>query len=233
MITVTFGTVASEVAYSIFAPWRMMPSFSTWEPTRKPGTSIRYTSGTLKASHMRMKGAALLHRLVGHHTHRVAACAREADDDIPGPGGLDLEPRVAVEHRLDDLAHVVGCARVDRNDLVQALDGAVRRITGLRKRRRPGVARRQIGQEAAHRGDAFLVALDLVVADAGLVAVDLRAAHVMVADLLAGRGLDEARAAQRHRGRVLDHGHEIGEAGDVGGARGAGPEHGRDLRDDA
>src|SRR5260370_2299319 len=59
MITVTFGTVASEVAYSILAPCRMIPSFSTCEPTRKPGTSIRYTSATLKASHMRMERAAL------------------------------------------------------------------------------------------------------------------------------------------------------------------------------
>ena len=36
-----------------------MPSFSTCDPTMKPGTSTRYTSGTLNASHMRMNRAAL------------------------------------------------------------------------------------------------------------------------------------------------------------------------------
>src|SRR2546427_8483128 len=35
--TVTFGTVASATANSIFAPCRMIPCFSTAEPTRNPG----------------------------------------------------------------------------------------------------------------------------------------------------------------------------------------------------
>src|SRR3989449_8760456 len=57
--TVSFGTVASLTAYSILAPWRMMPARSTFEPTRNPGTSCRNTSGMLNASHNMMKRAAL------------------------------------------------------------------------------------------------------------------------------------------------------------------------------
>ena len=53
------GTVASDTAKSIFAPCRMMPCFSTAEPTVKPGTSWRNTSGIPKASHSHTKRAAL------------------------------------------------------------------------------------------------------------------------------------------------------------------------------
>jgi hypothetical protein len=58
-ITLTFGTVASLTAVIILAPWRMMPSRSTWEPIMKPGTSARKTRGTLKALLSQMKRAAL------------------------------------------------------------------------------------------------------------------------------------------------------------------------------
>ena len=59
MITVIFGTVALATAYSIFAPWLMIPSASTFVPTMKPGTSIRNTSGMPKALHKFTKRAAL------------------------------------------------------------------------------------------------------------------------------------------------------------------------------
>ena len=59
MTTVILGTVASEMAKSILAPWRMMPCFSTADPTMKPGTSIRNTSGIPNASHSHVKRAAL------------------------------------------------------------------------------------------------------------------------------------------------------------------------------
>jgi hypothetical protein len=56
---VTFGTVAAATAWSIFAPWRMIPACSTFVPTMKPGTSIRKTSGIPKALQRFTKRAAL------------------------------------------------------------------------------------------------------------------------------------------------------------------------------
>ena len=41
------------------------------------------------------------------------------------------------------------------------------------------------------------------------------------------------RPGQRHRAAALDHGHEVGQPGDVGGARRARPHERGDLRDDA
>ena len=53
------GTVASDIAVIILAPWRMMPCRSTSLPIMKPGTSAKYSNGTLNASHSQMNRAAL------------------------------------------------------------------------------------------------------------------------------------------------------------------------------
>src|SRR6202051_4777963 len=58
-ITEIFGTLASETALIILAPWRMMPSFSTWVPIMNPGTSARNRSGMLNALQVEMKRAHL------------------------------------------------------------------------------------------------------------------------------------------------------------------------------
>ena len=54
-----FGTVAAATAWSIFAPWRMIPAASTFVPTMNPGTSCRNTSGIPNALHRFTNRAAL------------------------------------------------------------------------------------------------------------------------------------------------------------------------------
>ena len=58
-ITESFGTVASETAEIIFAPWRMIPWRSTAVPIMKPGTSARKSSGMPNALQVQMNRAAL------------------------------------------------------------------------------------------------------------------------------------------------------------------------------
>ena len=58
-ITEIFGTFASDTALIILAPWRMIPSRSTWVPIMNPGTSARNSSGMLNALQVQMKRAAL------------------------------------------------------------------------------------------------------------------------------------------------------------------------------
>src|SRR5215475_15832352 len=84
-ITQIFGTVASETALIIFAPCRMMPSFSTAVPTMKPGTSARNSSGTLNASQVWMN------RVHGRHGQ-----PREPDGQLARPQLVDLEERPRV-----------------------------------------------------------------------------------------------------------------------------------------
>ena len=58
-MTEILGTVASETALIIFAPWRMIPRRSTSVPIMKPGTSARKSSGISNASQSHMNLAAL------------------------------------------------------------------------------------------------------------------------------------------------------------------------------
>ena len=63
--------------------------------------------------------------------------------------------------------------------------------------------------------------------------VDLRAAELLLGHVLAGHRLGQVRAGERHRAAALDHRHEVGQAGDVGGARRARAHQRGDLRDHA
>ncbi len=93
--------------------------------------------------------------------------------------------------------------------------------------------RREVGEVVLDGLDALLVVLHLEVADARLAAVDLGAAELLHRDVLAGDGLGQVGAGERHRALADDHRHEVREARDVGGARGAGAHHRRDHRDHA
>ena len=88
-------------------------------------------------------------------------------------------------------------------------------------------------QVALDRVDALLVGVDLEVAHAGHARVDARAAQLLLGHVLAGDRLGQVRAGERHRAAALDHRHEVGQAGDVGGAGGARAHQRRDLRDHA
>jgi hypothetical protein len=57
--TEIFGTVDSETAVIILAPWRMIPLRSTSVPIMKPGTSARNSRGMLNASQSQMNRAPL------------------------------------------------------------------------------------------------------------------------------------------------------------------------------
>jgi hypothetical protein len=97
----------------------------------------------LKASQKRTKRAALIEllmsrqpgqhqRVVGDDAHRLAFHAGEADHDVLGVLGLQLE-EVAVVHRLgDQLLHVVGLVRVVRHQRVEREVHAVGRIVAGR-----------------------------------------------------------------------------------------------------
>ena len=61
----------------------------------------------------------------------------------------------------------------------------------------------------------------------------LRAAQLLVGRDLAGRGLQERRAGQEHLGLVAHHDDVVGEARQIGAARGRGAVHDGDLRDAA
>ena len=113
--------------------------------------------------------------------------------------------------------------------VVHALDRVGRRAP----RRRLAVVGGHVRQVLLDARDALLVVGHLEVADARLAAVHARAAELLLRDVLAHRRAHEVRAGERHRAAALDHRHEVGQPGDVGGARRARAHERRHLRDDA
>ena len=101
---------------------------------------------------------------------------------------------------------------------------------GRRGRRLLAPVGREVRQVAPRQIDALLVALHEEVAAARDRGVHLRAAHLLERHLLADHHLRHARRAQVHRGVALAHDHHVAERGDVGAARGRGPEQDADLR---
>src|SRR5207253_8148278 len=91
----------------------------------------------------------------------------------------------------------------------------------------------EVGQVPAHHLQALGVVGHLEIRYPACAVVDLGAAHLLLGDVLAGGGLDQVPASESHGGGALYHGDEVGQGGDVGGARRAVPEHGRDHGDDS
>ena len=90
-----------------------------------------------------------------------------------------------------------------------------------------------VGEIAPRHRDGLLVGGRQDVAASGLLAVHPRAAERLVVDLLPDGHLDHARRADVHRRLALDHDHDVGERGQVGGAGRRGSEQDADLGTDA
>ena len=114
--------------------------------------------------------------------------------------------------------------------------GASRRRRARRRPARGGLVQvvgRQVGQQLAGEVEAVVLVLGLVVRDAGLDVVRVRAAEVLEGHLLAGHRLDHVGAGDEHVRGALDHEGEVGDRGGVDRAARARPHDQRDLRDDA
>ena len=69
-------------------------------------------------------------RLVGHHAHREAVQARQADQGVGRVMSVYLQEAAPVEDTADHLSHIVGFAAVIRHQVVQ---GFVARVPGRRR----------------------------------------------------------------------------------------------------
>ena len=143
---------------------------------------------------------------------------------------LNSRKRAAVDDPAQDLAHVPGGARADRDDVEDLLGVACRRprLDPLPGRRR---GRRQGGDDFAQDLERLGVVFGEVVGDAGLAGVDVAAAELLRGHLLPGRRLHQRRAAEEDRPLVADDHGLVAHRRHVGAAGRAGAHHRRQLRD--
>src|SRR5436309_2302660 len=126
------------MAVIILAPCRMMPCFSTTEPTMNPGTSARNSSGTLNASH------SCTNRAAAHRLERRDLPGDHLDHEV----GAEVQRGVALDQR-DDVA--------ERGDVGASGGGRAEQRAGLRD----ADAGAQLGVEDATRAAPAGEELDL------------------------------------------------------------------------
>src|SRR5207245_1486300 len=131
-MTEIFGTVASDTALIILAPWRMMPRRSTSVPIMKPGTSASNRRGVSKESHSEMKRQALPEQSlkrsspvrIGLGDTRILACALSA---VHARASKLLEAHLLADHDFHHArrTQIHRCVALDHDDNV-AKGGDVR-----------------------------------------------------------------------------------------------------------
>src|SRR5512134_838128 len=184
-----------------------------------------------------VQAAAHVVRVVGDRTDRVTVDARETGHDRAAVVGRDLEERALVEHQLQDPPRLVNLSPLARNDAEQLLFAAVRIVGRRRALRHLEHTARHVREVPADKLEGVLLALRLVVDDAGGTGMHLRAAELLLVDLVAHAGAaDDGRTACEHLARPLHHDREMRAARLEGAQAGARPEcdrHDRDVAEQA
>ena len=212
----------------------------------KPGTSIRNTSGIAErvaevdearglVGGVVVEDAAELLGLVGDDPRRAPAEAREAGDDRLRPLALHVEVLAVVDDRGGSprTCHTAcGWTRAARR-------AAPRRARSIGSRDRPHAA--AAASQFCGMNERYCLMRSMHSSSSATSmspTPDLRqctreppSSSWVTSSPTAAR--TRCGPGERHRAAALDHRHEVGEAGDVGGAGGARPHQRGDLRDHA
>ena len=230
-MTEIFGTVASLTAAIILAPARMMPWRSTLVPIMKPGTSARYRSGMLKASHSQMKRAALSAESTNStppfYLGWLATMPTARPSMRAKPVTISRAKSFLISSN-EPSSMIASMTAIMSKDLFWSAGMISRAVLALRlragaprspERRSSQVLRHE--REVATRASAIASSsvLHEHVAAARDRAVHLRAAHLLERHLLADDHLGHARRAEVHGGVAVDHDHDVAERRDVRAAR--------------
>ncbi len=145
---------------------------------------------------------------VGDHPDRHSVQPAREADHLGGALRLELVRARGVEDTGQDLAHVIGLAVIDRQDVVEL--GRLAPGNGG-----PVVAHRgrlvgEIPDEIANPFETGLFVVHAVVRDATDLDVHARAAELLRVDGLPRGSLDEVGAAQTHEGGAFDHQNDVG-----------------------
>ena len=171
------------------------------------GIAQHHEAGRLLAG-VGVERAALEHRVVGDEADALAVEPREHRGERFAVALLQLEARVLVRDRGDDLAHVVHLVARLRHDLEDLPARLVRAGRHRLLGRRLHAVRRQIGEKPLHRVERLLVGVHRQVGEARDAGQQLPAAELLGVHRLADRDRGDVGARDRHH-RALAHHHEI------------------------
>ncbi len=233
---VIFGTCAVETAVTIFAPSLAMPAFSYLRPTMKPVMFCRNSSGMARWTQSSMKWApfcaalAEQNAIIGDDAHRRAVKLGEAGDERRAVARLEFVETRAVDDAGDDLAHVIGVARVGGNDPVNFL-GVVKRRLAAAQREVVFLARLRLAtmrRAMASAWASFSARWSATPERRVWTSAPPRSSAVTISPVAA---LHQRRAAEENRALIAHDDGFVRHGRHIGAARRAGAHHHRDLRE--
>jgi hypothetical protein len=153
-------------------------------------------------------------RVVGDDPDGLPCQPPEADDQLLGVEGLDLEEAALVDERVDDPVHVVGTALFGRDDVAD-VGRAGARLGCLDSGRRFPPVRREVREPSPGGVDGRGIVGNEIVARSADGRMHARAPHLLEARLLADDLLRHPGRAEVHRRVALHHEHDVAERRDV------------------
>ena len=168
--------------------------------------------------------------VIGEDRHRVALQVRKAGDQRLAVVLLEFIELRAVDDPGDDLAHIVGLARVGGNHAVE-LVGGIERLARFPHFEGNILTEVEIRNDLAHKRKGVRVIERVMVGHARDPRMHLGAAQLLGRHHLAGRRLHQRRAGEKDRALAFDDDRFVGHRRHVRAAGGAGAHHAGDLRD--
>ena len=170
--------------------------------------------------------------LVADDADGPAVDAGEPADQVHGPVVVDLEELAVVDHRLDDLLHVVGLVGRGGHELGQLGGEPLGIVARIDQRGLLQVVGREEAEQVADVVQARLLVGGHEGGHPGLGGVAHRPAQLLEGHVLAGHRLDHVGTGDEHVAGPLDHEDEVGHGRAVDRAPGTGAEDHADLGDD-
>ena len=168
--------------------------------------------------------------VVGDDADRIAVDVGEAGHQRGAVVLLELVEFAAVDDARDDLAHVVGLARIGGNDAAQLL-GRIQRLARLAQHGIHLLHAVEVADDGAGDRQGVRIVQRQMVGDSGLARVHLGAAEFLGCDDFAGGGFHQRRPAEENRALPLDDDGFVRHRRHIGAAGGARAHHHCDLRD--
>ena len=194
-------------------------------------TETHEASGLAAGVHIEHTGVDL--RLVGHDADTLAVETGETDDDVLREVALHFEELTVVDHRTDDLIHVVGHVGVVGDDFVEEVFLTVDGVGAGYARRAFVIVLGQEGEEVANEGGKLFFGLGGEVSHTALLGVYAGTAEIFLAHILTRDGFHHLGAGEEHVRNAFEHDDEVGECGRINGTTGAGTADTGDLGHDA
>ena len=170
--------------------------------------------------------------IVGDDAHGHAFNAGKAGDQGAAKAGFEFIKVTVVYDAGNDLPHVVGLARVGRDDAVEFFGGIARRHPGrCLTRQGHGFLVVKAPHGLPRQGQGMQIVLGQMIGHPGKPGVHISAAQVFGRDDLAGGGFDQRRAAQKDGPLVFDDDGLIAHGRHISAAGGATTHDHRQLRD--